>query len=167
MDFLEFAEARGLATLAVARKDYDDSHERTYKLVTALVAGGGAVGAVALSRFQPGELALTWAPLSALALSWLGAGGWLAWVGLRPNEVSAGNSAQALLDYFDDRIAAGRTSADAELAARKAEVKLDRERLQKYLSASSRRAHYLGIAYRLAACSPVAPLIVAAYCGLN
>ena len=41
-DILEYAEAVSEKSLAIARKSYDELHERVYKLATVL-AGGNSV----------------------------------------------------------------------------------------------------------------------------
>lgn len=162
MDVLDYAEARSAKTVEVARKSYDDLHERAYKLATVLVGGGGAVGAYTLGKLAPGADPVAWAPLAALALSWLGTAAHLIWVAATSRAVSPGNGPENLLSYHKARLADGWSVEEAIRITREAELALEQARLRTYLQGCNERAEAIDRAYKaVAIASPAAPLVTA------
>lgn len=162
MDVLDYAEARSTKTVEVARKAYDDLHERAYKLATVLVGGGGAVGAYTLGKLAPESDPMTWGPLAALSLSWLGTAAHLIWVAATSRTVSPGNGPENLLSYHKDRLRDGWTAEDAFRITREAELALEQARIRTYSQGCNERAEAIDRAYKaVAMASPAAPLVTA------
>lgn len=165
MDILEYTESISAKSLEVARSAYDDLHERSYKLATLLVAGGGAVGAYALGKFGPSATSISWAPLAALALSWFGVAMVLIVTGATSRPLSPGNGPKNLRNYFNARLAEDSSAESALKATRNAELDLVQLRLRAYTEGCTARAEAIDIAYwSIAICSPSVPLIVAGVC---
>lgn len=169
MDILTYTEAIAAKSLEVARQAYDDLHERAYKLATVLVTGGGAVGAVALSRLGTGTATIGWAPLAALALSWFAIAGVLVIGGATSKMLSPGNGPKNLRDYFAARLAEYPGDAGTALElTRGAELDLVQKRLRAYTNGCTVRAEAIDRAYwSIALCSPSVPLVVAVVCMLQ
>lgn len=159
---LDYVERRSSKTLEVARKAYDDLHERAYKLATVLVAGGGGVGAYVLGKLSTDAVPIAWAPLGAMALSWFGVAGCLVWQGLRARPMSPGNGAGNLYEYHDALIGLGRNEPQALTETRREELRLEQQRISAYSKGCSARAAAIDTAYKsLILCTPLTPLAVA------
>lgn len=168
MDIISYTEAVAAKSLEVARHAYDDLHERAYKLTTVLVTGGGAVGALALSRIGSPTGSIGWAPLAALALSWFAIAGLLVLGGATSKLLSPGNGPKHLRDYFAARLKEYPDDREKALEiTRGAELDLMQKRLRAYTDGCTARAHAIDRAYRsVALCSPLVPLVVASACWL-
>ena len=165
MDPLEYVEVRTEKTMAVLRHAYDDLHERAYKLATVLVAGAGGAGAYALGKIGGTGGAIAWAPLAALALSWLGVAACLVWRGATARDLSPGNGPKNLLGYYDERLAALQDAGQAMEQTRRAELGLQQKRMGEYEAGCIERADALDLAYKSAAvCSALVPVVVAGAC---
>lgn len=162
MDILAYTEAVAAKSLEVARNAYDDLHERAYKLATVLVAGGGAVGALALGKLGTSASPIAWAPLAALSLSWFSIAGLLVLSGATSRLLSPGNGPDNLRNYFKERLGEGSAEETALAATRHAELDLVQRRLREYNAGCIARALAIDRAYwAIALCSPLVPLVVA------
>lgn len=162
MDTLVYVEQKASLSLEIARKSYDDLHERAYKLATLLVGGGGAIGAYALAKITASAAPMTWAPLAALALSWLAIAGQLIWVGATSNRVSPGNGSKNLLGYHKARVEDGWSEEQAFSITREKELELMQTRLYAYMRGGDARVEAIDLAYRaVAIASPLVPLLTA------
>lgn len=165
MDILSYAEDRASATLAVLRQAYDDLHERSYKLATVLVAGGGAVGAYALGKLSGGAAPIQWAPLAALSLSWFGVATYVIWQGATSRELSPGNGPDKILKYYEAVIAEPSHADRAIELTRREELRLQQRRITNYADGCTDRARALDRAYKAATlCSLAVPAVVAVAC---
>lgn len=166
MDILDYTEGLAAKSLEVARKAYDDLHERAYKLATVLVGGGGAIGAYALGRFGAAAQPLEWAPIAALALSWFSIAGLLVIRGATSKDLSPGNGPMNVRSYYDARLAEHSADPDKALSiTRNAELDLVQQRIEQYNDGCVQRALAIDSAYRcIASCSPLVPLLVAGLC---
>lgn len=157
---LNYVEGVTANTLTVLRQSYDDLHERTYKLATWLVTGGGAVAAYAITQFAAGTDPLRWAPLAGLSLCWFGVAGPLIWNGMAAESLSPGNGAKNLLNYYEARLAEpGSTAAGALKMTRRAELNLAQQRIREYSDACVRRAEAMDFAYK--AVTVASPSVIA------
>lgn len=162
MDVLDYVEDRAGKTVEVARKAYDDLHERVYKLATVLVGGGGAVGAYALSKVAEDPGATLWAPLGALSLSWLATAAQLIWVGATSRAASPGNGPKNLLGYYRARVDEKWNAEDAFRITREAELDLLQGRISAYNDGCISRAEAVDRAYKtVAIASPLVPMATA------
>lgn len=165
MDILEYTESVSKATLEVARKSYDDLHERVYKLATVLAGGGGAVGAYALGKIGSPGTALQTAPLSVLAMYWFGAVFFLLLKGATSNQVSPGNGPDNILGYYGARLAEQSSIEDASALAmrvtRGAELDLMQARMNMYIKGCDKRASALDWTFIAIALSPIPPGVTA------
>lgn len=172
MDILEYAESVSEKTLEVARKSYDDLHERAYKLGTVLGAGAGAIGAYALGKVSDPNAIIQWAPLGTLSVAWFLIVGMLLRTGLTSRAVSPGNGPANIRSYFkarlSEQVAQIAETNQEELDAarlnalkitREAELDLRQSRLARFIEAGDARARAVDRAYRQLAWSPIAPLV--------
>lgn len=158
-EMLEYAERRSGKTLEVARKAYDDLHERAYKLATVLVAGAGSVGAYALGKLAADAQPVTWAPLAAMSLSWFSVAGYLVWRGMVARPMSPGNGSANLYEYYDALLKLGRDEGQALADTRREELQVEQRRIAKYSQGCSARAAAIDTAYKtLVIVSPLTPL---------
>lgn len=165
MEPLAYVEDRTEKTMAVLRHAYDDLHERAYKLATVLVAGAGGAGAYALGKIGGTGGAIAWAPLAALALSWLGVAACLVWRGATARDLSPGNGPKNLLGYYDERLATLKDADQAMEQTRRAELVLQQKRIGQYETGCIERADAIDLAYKSAAiCSALVPVVVASAC---
>ena len=165
MEPLEYVEGLTEKTVTVLRQSYDDLHERAYKLATVLVGGAGAAGAYALGKMGGTSAAVVWAPLAALALSWLGVAALLVWRGATSRVLSTGIGPRNPLGYFDERLVESGVPAVAMEQTRRAELALQQTRIDEYNRGCTERALAIDLAYKSAAiCSALVPAIVAGFC---
>lgn len=162
---LAYVEEVTANTLSVLRQSYDDLHERTYKLATWLVAGGGAVGAYAITQFATGTSPLRWAPLAGLSLCWFGVAGPLIWRSMASESLSPGNGPKNLLNYYEARLAEPEATPENALRmTRRAELNLAQGRIREYADACVRRAEAMDLAYKaVTVASPAVIAVVALF----
>jgi hypothetical protein len=164
---LDYAESVSEKTLEVARKSYDELHERVYKLATVLAAGAGAIGAYALGKIGEPAAVIQWASLGGLSISWFAIAGVLMVRGATSRLVSPGNGPDNIRKYFEARLAeqpegdAGRDDA-AMTITRQAELDLKQKRLKGYIDGCDARSNAVDLAYMSVAFSPLVPLAVIA-----
>ncbi|QTW18108.1 hypothetical protein [Comamonas kerstersii] len=160
---LDYVDQKSSLSLEVARKSYDDLHERAYKLATLLVGGGGSVGAYAVSKLSPLSEYMAWAPLAALAVTWFVIAAHLIWVAATSREVSPGNGPKNLLGYYSARVKDGWSEEKAFTITREQELELMQQRLRAYANGCNIRADAIDCAYKaVAIASPLVPLATAA-----
>ena len=166
-DILEYAESVSEKTLEVARKSYDELHERVYKLATVLAAGAGAIGAYALGKVDDSSAIVQWAPLGVLSITWFAIAGVMIVLGSTSRIVSPGNGPDNIRRYYEARLAeqpAGAASPkqDALLITREAELDLKQTRLRNYIAGCNARSAALDFGYFFVAVSPLGPLLAIA-----
>jgi hypothetical protein len=169
-EILDYAESLSERSLDVARKSYDELHERVYKLATVLAGGAGAMGAYALGKYSDLAAAVQWLPLAVLSLWWFATAGILVLRGAISRTLSPGNGPDNIRKYYAARLAeqppeAPSRTTDALRITREAELDLNQKRLRAYSEGCNARSGAVDTAYRMVAVSPVAPLLVIALMG--
>lgn len=164
-DILDYAEAQSEKTLIVARKSYDDLHERVYKLATVLTGGAGAIGVYALGKVGSGD-ALQWVPLATLSAWWFVTAGVLVIRGATSSAVSPGNGPDNIRRYYLARLSEQPAdSVDCDAAAmqitREAELDLQQIRIRNYTAGCTARAKAIDAAYKSVAISPTPAALAA------
>ena len=155
---LDYVERRSSKTLEVARKAYDDLHERAYKLATVLVAGAGGVGAYSIGKIASEVEPIAWAPLAALSLSWFCIAGNLVWRGMVSRPMSPGNGATNLYDYHSSLLNLKRNERQALNETRREELRVEQRRITNYSRGCSLRAAAIDVTYKaLVIVSPLTP----------
>ncbi|WP_394792228.1 hypothetical protein [Rhodoferax sp.] len=161
MDMLEYMERETAVTLKVVMDDYAASHARAYNFVTLLVGGGGALGAYVLAKLAaPPVAALSWVPLTFLAVWWFAIAVYILLAGLQSNYLSSGPRPDDLGLYFTKKggnfgdVTAVK-NVDALTKTRIAELATRGQRINDHMAAVGSRAQVLNAAYVAAAFSPV------------
>lgn len=163
MDALDYMEAETERTFDSLTAEYAASHERLFKVATALVAAGGAVGSYVLAQIADGADAAAWAPLGASAIWWFVVAAGLLLFGLRSNNLSSGPWPSALGTKYEEKggdfgHSQDRHNVSALTALRMAELKARGVRISEYERVNGRRAAALNWAYRAAAATPLIAL---------
>lgn len=166
-DILEYAESVSEKTLEVARKTYDELHERVYKLATVLAAGAGATGAYALGKIDDPSAIVQWAPLGVLSLIWFAIAGVIIVRGSTSRIVSPGNGPDNVMRYYEARLAeqpacSASSNEDALRITRQAELDLKQARLRRYIDGCNARSDAVDFGYISVAVSPLGPLLAIA-----
>ena len=163
---LEYVESQSEKSLNVARKSYDDLHERVYKLAIMLTGGAGAIGAYALGKMGVAGATIQWVPLAILSVWWFAVAGLLVVRGATSREVSPGNGPDNIRNYYAARLAEQPEGEEdqrgaALLITREAELDLQQVRIKKYTAGCTARSKAIDDAYKRVSRSPIAPALAA------
>lgn len=174
MDDLDYFERESGRTFAALQGDYSAAFEKLFKLVSALVVGGGATASIALTRLADKDAALIqWLPLAVLSACWFATVGLLL-VGMRSRELSSGPSPGSIAINY--KAAGGIEQRDAEDLAADAKAlralrwsqlyRLDAA-IDKQVTATNARAWWLSMGLVGVALSVAISAVVAYWCAIN
>lgn len=165
MDVLDFAEQQGQKAAAFSLATLEFNRQRAHALLVLLLGGAGAMGGLAIS-----QAALLWVAAAAgsVALWWFACAAWLALRALRtqPIRTWAGEGwplvekAREFEAYVKQATLEGEVVPDALTLLREAQLRKMQAAANEYRDASTIAAIALDQAYKAAAFTPVAPVLV-------